>query len=133
MIKFISSVLDLNNNFSFLFNGQIMNKYDNRMIFEIFQKVGNNNPMIKICESKGIIGGPSFGKWIQVTMFHLKKKMFLKHKVWKYSPIKNLYNYISGDEFKEMNIFFNGKKLDRNDNNSIASLGINDDFECIIE
>jgi len=31
-----------------------------------------------------------------------------------------------------MNIFFNGKK-DRSDNNSIASLGINDDFECIIE
>ena len=99
MIKFISLVLDLNNNFSFLFNGQIMNKYDNRMILEIFQKVGNNNPMIKICESKGIIGGPSFGKWIQVTMFHLKKKMFLKHKVCKYSPIKYLYNSIS-----EMNL-----------------------------
>ena len=32
-----------------------------------------------------------------------------------------------------MHIFFNGKKLDKNDNNSIASLGINDDFECIIE
>ena len=129
MIKFISSVLDLNNDSNFLFNGKKMNKYDNRIILEL----GNSSLSIKISEPKGVIGGPSFGKWLKVTMFHLRKKQFIKQKVRKYYPIKSLYNSLSQDEFKNMHIFYNGKQLDKNDNNSIASLGVNDDFECIIE
>ena len=55
-------------------------------------------------------------------MFHLKKKVFIIGKVCKYWPIKDLYQSRSKDEFKNMHIFFNGKKLDKNDNNSIYSI-----------
>ena len=134
MIKFISLILDLNNDSSFLIIGNIINKYDNRRILELSQ--GGNEIVIKISETKALIGSPNFaafGKQLKVIMFYLKKKIFIKHKVFKYFPIKSLYAPINEDEFKNMHIIFNGKKLDRNDNNSIASLGINDDFECIIE
>ena len=66
-------------------------------------------------------------------MFHLKKRIFIKQKVRKYLPIKSLFEFLNKAECKNVHIYFNGKELDKNDNNSIASLGINDDFECIIE
>ena len=130
MIKFISLILDLNNDYIFVFHGQKMNKYDNRIILELSN---NGNIYIDIYQTNCIISDNFLGKWIKVTMFHLKKLIFIKHKLLKYDPIKSLYDALNKDEIKNMSIFFNGKKLDKNDTNSIASLGINDDFECIIE
>ena len=130
MIKFISLVLDLNSDFIFVFNGEKMNELDGRKIHELFD---SENLPITIIAPHNLRADTTFGKWIKVTMFHLKKKVFIKGKVCKYWPIKDLYQSLSKDEFKNMHIFFNGKKLDKNDNNSIASLGINEDFECIIE
>ena len=67
-------------------------------------------------------------------MFYKKEDIFKSLTVYKYSPISALYNiFLEGDNLKNKKIIYNGKELNKNDNHSLASLGIKDDFECIIK
>ena len=74
------------------------------------------------------------GKIVKITMFDKNKEIFKSTKIPKYSPISQLYKiFLNDDNSKNRKIIYNGKVLNKNDNNSLASLGINDDFECIIK
>ena len=65
-------------------------------------------------------------------MFYIKTNIFKSEKVYKYSPISELFDIFKDDNSKNIRIIYKGKELNKNDNHSLASLGINDDFECII-
>ena len=90
---------------------------------------------IKIIHAKNVIGFSDFkGKEIKATMFYKNKEIFKSKLVSKYTPISSLFRiFLDDDCLKNNNIIYNGKILNKNDNHSLASLGINDDFECIIK
>ena len=73
------------------------------------------------------------GKKIRVSMFYKNLGIFKFKDVFRYSPIGDLYYSDWEDKLKINKIYHNGKLLKEDDNNSLASLGINDDFGCIVE
>jgi len=67
-------------------------------------------------------------------MFYKNKDIFKSKLVSKYTPISSLFTiFLDDDSLKNNNIIYNGNILNKNDNHSLASLGIKDDFECIIK
>ena len=129
MIKLISYELQLDDSFHFLFNGDKIDIYNKTKIKNFIA----NNSKIIIYSPKNIFNrGYFFGKKTKVTMFYIKTNIFKSEKVYKYSPISELFDIFKDDNSKNIRIIYKGKELNKNDNHSLASLGINDDFECII-
>ena len=131
IVKFISIILNLDNNSYLLFGGKKWDFNDNTKIKDIF---GAPNK-IKIIHVKNLIGFSDFkGKEIKATMFYKNKDIFKSKLVSKYTPISSLFTiFLDDDSLKNNNIIYNGNILNKNDNHSLASLGIKDDFECIIK
>ena len=88
--------------------------------------------VVDVCDTVNLISGDNFkGKKLRVSMFFKNLGIFKFKDVFRYSPIGSLY--YSDWEDKINKIYYNGKLLKKDDSNSLASLGINDDFGCIVE
>ena len=86
---------------------------------------------ITIIPTKNYVPEYFAGKEIKVVMFFKNNNIFKFYKVTKYSSISHLFSL--NDDLDKKKILYNGKELNKNDNHSLASLGINDDFACIVE
>ena len=71
------------------------------------------------------------GKEIKVTMFLKKEETFKFITMHKYMPIYYLYDDLEKGEANK--IFINGLLVSKDDHRSLASLGINSDFGCVVE
>jgi len=131
IVKFISIILNLDNNSYLLLYSKKLDINDNTKIKDTF----GASCKIEIIHTKNVIGFSDFkGKEIKATMFYKNKEIFKSELVSKYTPISSLFSiFLDDDCLKNNNIIYNGKILNKNDNHSLASLGIKDDFECIIK
>jgi hypothetical protein len=128
MIKLFRILLDIKEDCTYLATGTQLDVNDNRKIGDISF---GNNINIMILQSKNATANYFMGKEIKVIMFFKNKNNFKIFNVTKYSPISQLFNL--DDDLHNKKILYNGNELNKNDNHSLASLGINDDFGCVVE
>ena len=128
MIKLFRILLDIKEDCTYLATGTQLDVNDNRKIRDISF---GNNINIMILQSKNATAKYFMGKEIKVIMFFKNKNNFKIFNVTKYSPISQLFNL--DDDLHNKKILYNGNELNKNDNHSLASLGINDDFGCVVE
>ena len=133
MFQLIMVILNLDKNAILLRNSIALNLNDNQEIINFFKF--ELNPTIIIDKVLNIKGFHSFkGKKIRVTMFFKNLGIFKFKDTFRYLSIKKLYNlFLNEDNVKINKIYYNGKLLRKDDNHSLASLGINDDFGCVVE
>ena len=126
-VKLIKIALNLEETNLLFWKQAKMDINDNIKIIDFF--LGNTNPIISIKDLE-----PFRGKKITATIFFKHKDMSVSFKVFKYDTISSFYDIcLKLDELKNTNIIFKGKVLKKDDKNSLASIGINSDFECSIE
>ena len=133
MIKLIVIFFDLRvKNIFLVYNGMPLrlNLNGDKKIKNIFGI--QDQAVVDVCDTVNLISGDNFkGKKLRVSMFFKNLGIFKFKDVFRYSPIGSLY--YSDWEDKINKIYYNGKLLKKDDSNSLASLGINDDFGCIVE
>ena len=128
-IKFISMVLGLNDEYYFVYNNSKIDKNNNIKIIDFFKY--NDNITLTIFCSNRVLELNQFFKEIKVAMFLKNKETFQFKKMHKYMPICDLYNDFEEGEVTK--IFINGLLISKDDHRSLASLGINSDFGCVVE
>ena len=128
-LKFISNILELNNETYFLYNSKKIDINDSTKIKNFFNY---NNPVLTIVQFNYLKTAEMFGgKEIKVTMFLKKEETFKFKTMHKYMPIYHLYDDFEKGEANK--IFINGLLISKDDHRSLASLGINSDFGCVVE
>ena len=128
-LKFISNILELNNETYFLYNNKKIDINDSTKIKNFFNY---NNPILTIYQLNDLKNSEMFGgKEIKVTMFLKKEETFKFITMHKYMPIYHLYDDFEKGEANK--IFINGLLISKDDHRSLASLGINSDFGCVVE
>ena len=129
MVKLIMIILDISVNYFLIYDGIPLNLNDNKEIINFFKF-----SYATVYDSMGLLSSHIFeGKQLRVSMFFKNLGIFKFKYVFRYSPIRDLYYSDWEDKLKINKIYYNGKLLKEDDNNSLASLGINDDFGCIVE
>lgn len=130
MIKLFCVILDTKKNDGYLFCGNTLKISDNRKIGDLT----SNEMRIMVIPSEDLKPNYFNGKIIKVAMFYKNRNIFKYYSIPKYSPISKLFNLeLEDNDLNNKRIIYNGKELNKNDKHSLASLGINDDFGCIIE
>ena len=129
MIQLFCVLLDTKKSDGYLFCGSILNINDNRKIGDLL----NAGSMIIATQDKDVIANYFNGKEIKVTMFYKNRNIFKFYSISKYSPISELFKLDDDNNLNNKKIIYNGKELNKYDKHSLASLGINDDFGCIVE
>lgn len=132
MVKLIMVILDLDNTYYLTYNNKIINLDDKSKIMDFFSpNLLANISINSLGDTKGT--DTFIGKKIRVTMFFKNLGIFRFKDVNRYSSIGSLYNSYLKDYIKINKVYYNGKLLIKDDNHSLASLGIEDDFGCIVE
>ena len=135
MIKLFCILLHTDKNDGYLFNGNNLKINDNRKIGDLIsnEMITMTIMTITIISSRGVIANYYNGKIVKVTMFYKNSNIFKYYSIPKYSPISRLFNLEHDNDLNNKKIIYNGKELNKNDKHSLASLGINDVFGCIVE
>ena len=131
MIQLFCVLLDTKKSDGYLYCGSILNINDNRKIGDLTSI--SNEMGILIVSSRGVIANYFNGKIITVAMLYKNRNIFKYYCISKYSPISRLFKLEHDNNLKNKKIIYNGKELNKNDKHSLASLGINDVFGCIVE
>ena len=127
MIKLFYALFDTSNRY--LFNNKTLEINDNRKIGDLLK----NGAMIIATQKRYVKANYFNGKEIKVTMFYKNRNIFKFYSISKYSPISELFKLDDDNNLNNKKIIYNGKELNKNDKHSLASLGINNDFGCIVE
>ena len=124
-IKLIRIALNLNKTDLLFWKSKEINIDDNTKIIDFFK---SQNPTITI-ELE-----PFGGKKITATVFFKQKDISISLKVFKYDSISKFYKIcLTWEKSEDMKILYQGKELQKDDGHSLASIGINSDFECVVE
>ena len=127
MIKLFYALFGTNNRY--LFNNKTLKINDNRKIGDLLK----TGAMIIATQKRYVKANYFNGKQIKVTMFYKNRNIFKFYSISKYSPISELFKLDDDNNLNNKKIIYNGKELNKNDKHSLASLGINNDFGCIVE
>lgn len=134
LYKLILITLDLDIKENFLYcNGKNLKINDKT-------KIGDSLKILN-CSTKILINNvdsapilPFKGKLIKATIYFENKGIFQCKYFGKYNSTGSLYEVFLKDKQNDnLKIYYKRNELKRYDNHSLASIGINDDFECVIK
>ena len=132
MIKFFCVLFD-NKNYRCFFNDKFLEINDNRKIGDLISNTISRTIKITFIRNKDLQVNYFEGKIIKVAMFYKNRNIFKFYSIGKYSPISRLFYLENYNDLNNKKIIYNGEELNKNDERSLASLGINGDFGCIVE
>ena len=128
IIKLFHILLDIKKDACYLYGESKLDINDNTKIGNLFSL---GIVTLNIVEQTNLSAKYFEGKKIKVIMFYKNQNKFKFFDVTKYSCISHLFGL--SDDLNNKKILYNGNELNKNDKASLASLGINDDFGCIVE
>ena len=132
MIKAYKLKFGLENNFTYLiYNNDILNDKDYRKIISVIK----NGDKILVNFSTN----PPYliGKSVAIHISYIKTKKNLEHWFFEIGLLNSIKIIINKVEFfhkaKVKNLFIGDKKLTRDDERCLSEIGINKNFECLVE
>lgn len=130
IITKIDSIYNLNN-YIILYNADKLDFNDNRQI----KKLSSNLLLLTIFCFKEIIANSYYnGKEIKIIIFNKKSNIIKSFTHLKYDPLNKMFLEIERlFKFTINKIYFGRKELNKNDEKTLASIGVKDELFCNIE